>query len=127
MKIAEVLRRAKGGLIIVVLRQQHAEVVIAHVRGEVIPRDAGQAHSRFPVQDIRLQNLDQRDIAALSLAEGVGFTVQAAASLAAEVVRILSLSPEQKQALSDKARGLIDRNQGVAARCVEKVVELLGN
>jgi 3-deoxy-D-manno-octulosonic-acid transferase len=70
---------------------------------------------------------NQRDIAALSLAEGVGFTVKDADSLAAAVIRMLSLTPEQKQALSDTARGLIDRNQGVAARCVDKVAELLDN
>ncbi|MNT94831.1 hypothetical protein D3C72_2365940 [compost metagenome] len=67
MEIAEILGCTKRGLIIVVLWQQHAEVVIAHVRGEVIPRDAIDAFAGFFVDDIWLQYLDQRDIAAFDI------------------------------------------------------------
>ena len=69
---------------------------------------------------------NQRDIAALSRAEGVGFEVSDTEQLASEVVRLASLSGEEKEALAQKARGLIERNQGVAARCVDAVADLLG-
>jgi len=70
---------------------------------------------------------NQRDIAALAQAEGVGCQITDPQSLAAEVIRLIQLSPEEKQVLSTKARGLIERNQGVAARCVAAVESLLGN
>jgi 3-deoxy-D-manno-octulosonic-acid transferase len=68
---------------------------------------------------------NQRDIAALSKAEGVGFEVKDANGLAAEVIRLLSLSSDEKQDIAEKARSLIDRNQGVSARCVDEVARLL--
>lgn len=68
---------------------------------------------------------NQRDIAALSKAAGVGFAVEDAATLAAEVVRLLSLSAPEKAALSRAARELIERNQGVTARCLDAVARLL--
>lgn len=68
---------------------------------------------------------NQRDIAALSRAEGVGFEVGDTEQLASEVVRLVSLSREEKAELAQKARALIDRNQGVAARCVDAVANLL--
>ena len=68
---------------------------------------------------------NQRDITGLSKAEGVGFEVADAESLAAEVVRLVSLPGEQKAELARKARNLIERNQGVAARCVDAVADLL--
>ncbi len=68
---------------------------------------------------------NQRDIAALTMAEGVGFTVRDAATLAQEVIRLLSLPEEEQRVLRGKARALIDRNQGVAARCIDVVEELL--
>jgi len=43
-----------------VLGQQHAEVVVAHVRGEVVPHDAFDALVVGLVDDIGLQDLDQR-------------------------------------------------------------------
>ena len=70
---------------------------------------------------------NQRDIAALAKAEGVGFEVRDADSLAAEVTRLLSVSAEERAALAATARALIERNQGVAARCVEAVAALLGD
>jgi 3-deoxy-D-manno-octulosonic-acid transferase len=69
---------------------------------------------------------NQRDIAALAKAAGVGWEVADADELGAQVVRLASLPPDEKRALSAKARALIERNQGVSARCVEAVAELLG-
>jgi 3-deoxy-D-manno-octulosonic-acid transferase len=68
---------------------------------------------------------NQRDIAALSKAEKVGFQVANAAELATEVIRLLSLTPGEKQEIATQARGLIERNQGVSARSVEAVAQLL--
>jgi 3-deoxy-D-manno-octulosonic-acid transferase len=69
---------------------------------------------------------NQRDIAALSKAEGVGFEVGDAEQLATEVVRLISFSAAQKTELAQKARGLIQRNQGVSAKCVDAVEALMG-
>ncbi len=68
---------------------------------------------------------NQRDIAALSKAAGVGFEVRDAGTLAEEVTRLLALPEEEKAALSAAARALIERNQGVAERCVDAVARLL--
>lgn len=68
---------------------------------------------------------NQRDIAALSKAEGVGFEVKDADGLAAEVIRLLSLPSDEKRGIAEKARALIKRNQGVSARCVGEVERLL--
>lgn len=68
---------------------------------------------------------NQRDIAALAQSEGVGFPVTDAETLAAEVVRLATLSETEKGEIGRKARTLIERNQGVAARCVEAVARLL--
>jgi 3-deoxy-D-manno-octulosonic-acid transferase len=69
---------------------------------------------------------NQRDIAGLSKAEGIGFEVADTEQLAVEVVRLVSLTEEEKVLLAQKARGLIERNQGVSARCVDVIVDLLG-
>ncbi|MES2459074.1 MAG: 3-deoxy-D-manno-octulosonic acid transferase, partial [Armatimonadota bacterium] len=69
---------------------------------------------------------NQRDIAALSRAEGVGFQVEDTGQLASNVVRLVSLPEEEKMLLAQKARRLIERNQGVSARCVDIVADLLG-
>lgn len=69
---------------------------------------------------------NQRDIAALSQSEGVGFMVNAdAPSLATEVLRLLQLPTGEKAALREKARNLIARNQGVSATCAQIVAGLL--
>ena len=68
---------------------------------------------------------NQRDIAALSRAAGVGFEVRDADTLAREVTRLLSLPAGERQALSAAARTLIERTQGVAVRCVDRVARLL--
>ncbi len=68
---------------------------------------------------------NQRDIAALSRAAGVGFLVTNADTLADEVTRLLALPVEEKNALADAARALIARNQGVAERCADLVAGLL--
>ena len=73
------------------------------------------------------QNMNnQRDIAALAIAEGVAEQVTDAAGLADAVCRWLALSPEQKAQNATKARGLIERNQGVSAKCLNAVENLLG-
>jgi 3-deoxy-D-manno-octulosonic-acid transferase len=69
---------------------------------------------------------NQRDIAALSQAEGVGIEVTDAAQLADEVVRLLSLSADERMKLQGHARGLIERHQGVTARALNAVEALLG-
>ena len=70
---------------------------------------------------------NQRDIAALSQAEGVGFVVQNAQELAETVLRLLEMPEEETAALRQKARNLIARNQGVARRGVEIIAGLLGD
>ena len=69
---------------------------------------------------------NQRDIAALAISEGVGEQVADAATLAEAVCRWIALSPEQKAQNAAKARGLIERNQGVSAKCLDAVESLLG-
>ena len=64
---------------------------------------------------------NQRDIAALAQSEGVGIMVRNADELAATINRLLSLSTDEKEALSQKARNLIERNQGVTARTLDAV------
>ena len=68
---------------------------------------------------------NQRDIAALALREGVGFEVADADALAAEVIRLLSLTERERAELARRARALIERNQGVSRRAVEAIAELL--
>ena len=68
---------------------------------------------------------NQRDIAALAKGESVGFEVQDATTLAAEVLEITRWSREERAQSTDRARGLIERNRGVAARCVDLALELL--
>lgn len=70
---------------------------------------------------------NQRDIAALAQAEGVGEQVHDSVALAEAVIRWLSLTEAEKTAISQRARGLIERNQGVSGRCVEAVEKLLGS
>lgn len=70
---------------------------------------------------------NQRDIAALAQAEGVGWQITDPQGLAAEVVRLIQLSPREKHTLATKARELIERNQGVSASCVVAVERLLGS
>src|SRR5450830_1786778 len=59
VEIAEIIRDAEGGLVIVVFRQHHAEVVIAYIRREVIARNAIDTFTGFFVDDIRFQYLNQ--------------------------------------------------------------------
>ncbi|MNV54983.1 hypothetical protein D3C71_1472000 [compost metagenome] len=60
VQIAEAVRRAEGGFVVVVLLQKHAEVVVAHVRREVIPDDPFDAFVVVAVNDIGLQDFNQR-------------------------------------------------------------------
>jgi 3-deoxy-D-manno-octulosonic-acid transferase len=68
---------------------------------------------------------NQRDIAALARAEGVGFEVADAAALADELLRLLALSPAERARLTERARALIARNQGVSKRGVDLLDTLL--
>lgn len=68
---------------------------------------------------------NQRDIAALAKGEGVGFEVRDAETLAAAVVRLATLPPAERAEMARRARGLIEQNQGVSARCVDAVARLL--
>ncbi|MBC8135677.1 MAG: 3-deoxy-D-manno-octulosonic acid transferase [Fibrella sp.] len=70
---------------------------------------------------------NQRDIAALAQAEGVGFLVRDANELAETVHRILTLSPEEKTTLAAKSRSLIERNQGVTARALDLISSVREN
>lgn len=69
---------------------------------------------------------NQRDIAALSRAEGAGFEVRDAEELAAQVVRLLSLPEGERAELRRRARALIERNQGTTARSLDLAEALLG-
>jgi 3-deoxy-D-manno-octulosonic-acid transferase len=72
---------------------------------------------------------NQRDIAALAVAEGVGFELCAtdAEVLGNEVMTLLEMPPEERAEIAARARALIERNQGVSARCVDAVAGLLGS
>lgn len=110
------------------LGRVYAIADVAFVGGSLVKR-GGQSVFQPLAQGVpalfgRYMN-NQRDIAALSKAEGVGFEVQSSEELAAEVTRLLSLPAEQKEEISRRARALIERNQGVSARCVEVVAQLL--
>ncbi|WP_395094847.1 3-deoxy-D-manno-octulosonic acid transferase [Armatimonas sp.] len=69
---------------------------------------------------------NQRDIAALAVAEGVGEQVMDAAGLASAVSRWLALSGQERATSAVKARALIERNQGVSAKCMDALESLLG-
>lgn len=43
------------------VEQQHAKIIIAHIRREVVPDDALDAFARFVIQDMRLEYLDRRE------------------------------------------------------------------
>jgi hypothetical protein len=60
MQVAKVVRGAEFCSMGVVRREQDAEVVVAHVRREIVPRDAVDAFVRFLVEDAGFQYLDQR-------------------------------------------------------------------
>jgi 3-deoxy-D-manno-octulosonic-acid transferase len=68
---------------------------------------------------------NQRDIAALAIAEGVAEQVRDAEALAEAVCRWLALPTDEKATLGRRARALIERNQGVSVRCLEAVEALL--
>jgi 3-deoxy-D-manno-octulosonic-acid transferase len=69
---------------------------------------------------------NQRDIAALAISEGAGEQVADTVGLAEAVCRWLAISPEEKAQNAQKARGLIERNQGVSVKCLDAVEALLG-
>lgn len=64
---------------------------------------------------------NQRDIAALAQAEGIGFLVRDATELAETVHLILNLPAHEKAALAAKSRALIERNSGVTGRALDLI------
>ena len=62
---------------------------------------------------------NQRDIATLAQAEGVGFVVRNAEELAETAHRLLTLPANEKAELSRRCRAVIERNQGVTARALD--------
>ena len=106
------------------LAQVYAVADVAFVGGSLLPF-GGQSVFQPLAQGVptvfgpHMNN--QRDIAGLALSEGVGFEVTDADTLAAKVTEILSLPPDARDSLRTRARALIERNQGVAARCVRAV------
>src|SRR5690606_27111636 len=59
MQIAKVIWRTKCGPTLIVLLQKHTEVIISHVRGEIIPYNTINALVSFPINNTRLQYLNQ--------------------------------------------------------------------
>ncbi|MNQ94371.1 hypothetical protein D3C85_1098870 [compost metagenome] len=73
VQIAEIVGDAERGFIVVVFGQNHAEVVVAHVRGKVVPCNALDAFVVFLVDDVCLQYLDQRKNNAAAFGADVHF------------------------------------------------------
>ena len=70
---------------------------------------------------------NQRDIAALAIAEGVGTQVPDSMGLADTLLAHLDMPQTEKDSLSQRARQLIARNQGAAKRVVALAEQLLGD
>jgi 3-deoxy-D-manno-octulosonic-acid transferase len=68
---------------------------------------------------------NQRDISALAILDQVGFERENAGVLVDKVTEILNLDKLKKQVLSQKCRSLIEKNQGVSKRYIEKMGEFL--
>jgi hypothetical protein len=64
---------AEVGLVLVVLQQAHAEVIVAHVRGEVITDNAWQALVGFSIDNMGFQYFNQRNGMAATLIIDVHF------------------------------------------------------
>ena len=103
---------------------------IAYVGGSLVPW-GGQSVFQPLAQGVpavfgpHMNN--QRDIAALAVAAGVGTEVPDPDALAAEILRVLALDTDERENLARRCRDLIDRNQGAATRCVALAEELLGS
>src|SRR5690606_26965192 len=61
MQIAEIVRRAEVGLALIVLAQQHTEIIIAHIGGEVVANHPFDALIGFAINNTGFQYLDQRN------------------------------------------------------------------
>ncbi len=61
VQVAKSLRNAEGGLALVAGRQHHAEIVVTHVRREIVADDAFGTRTGAGVDDGRSQHLDQRE------------------------------------------------------------------
>lgn len=59
MQIAEIVRRCEFGSVLIVLWQQYAEVIIPHVRREIVSDDTLNTLVGISIHDIRLQYLNQ--------------------------------------------------------------------
>ncbi|MDW8106307.1 MAG: 3-deoxy-D-manno-octulosonic acid transferase [Armatimonadota bacterium] len=122
---------------------QHAQVVVVDTFGELA--------SLYSVADVAVvggafaplggQNLFQplahgkpvffgphthnfRDIAHLAKAAGVGFEVQTAEQLAEGILRLLH-DPKLREQIAHKAAELVQKHQGAAQRCVERLLQWL--
>ena len=106
------------------LARAYALADVAFVGGSLVPR-SGQSVFQPLAQGVpavfgAYMN-NQRDIAALAQAEGVGFVVKGGGELAETVLRLLTLPAEEKATLREKCRALIERNQGVTKRTLDLV------
>lgn len=71
MKITEIIGNAEFSPILVMRRQQHAEVIVAHVRGKIIPYNALDALIGLVINDNRFQYFNKREgIAVAFIANG---------------------------------------------------------
>ncbi len=61
VQIAKIIRDVETRLILVVLRQNDAEIVVAHVGGKIITDNAFDTLVGFLIDDCRFQDLDQRE------------------------------------------------------------------
>jgi len=112
------------------LASVYAIADIAYIGGSLVPW-GGQSVFQPLAQGVpavfgpHMNN--QRDIAALSIDAGVGVEVSDPEGLAIEILRVLALTPEDREDLAARCRVLIDRNRGAADRCVALAAELLGS
>ena len=58
VQITKAVRRVETDAVPVVRRQQHAEIIVAQVGGEVVSDDAGDAIVRLAIDDAGVQNFD---------------------------------------------------------------------
>ena len=73
MQIAKAIGRAERGSAFVVLRQEHAEVVVTHIGREVVPDDAIDLLAGFLVEDACLQDFDQWNAILAAFARYIDF------------------------------------------------------
>ena len=60
VQLAKVFGHAEAVLVFIMLQQQHAKIIIPHIRREVIADDTGMALTGFFIDNMRLQDLYHR-------------------------------------------------------------------